>query len=37
MMKSDFPSAFVVPDKVLLYPKTEQTGEPTLEQDGYED
>ncbi len=37
MMKSDFPSAFVVPDKVLLYPKTEQVGEPTLEQDGYED
>lgn len=37
MMKSDFPSAFVVPDKVLLYPKTEQEGEPTLEQDGYED
>jgi hypothetical protein len=37
MMKADFPSAFVVPDKVLLYPKTVQEGEPTLEQDGYED
>jgi hypothetical protein len=37
LMKSDFPSAFVVPDKVLLYPKAAREEEPSLEQDGFED
>lgn len=37
MLKGEFPSAFVVPDKVLLYPKTSEEGAPTLDQDGFED
>ena len=37
LMKTEFPSAFVVPDKVLLYPKAARVEEPSLEQDGFED
>jgi hypothetical protein len=37
MLKSEYPAAFVVPDKVLLYPKALEEGVPTLNQDGFED
>lgn len=37
MLKGEFPAAFVVPDKVLLYPKASEEGSPTLDQDGFED
>ncbi|MBM3912505.1 MAG: SPOR domain-containing protein [Sphingomonadales bacterium] len=37
MLKSKYPAAFVVPDKVLLYPKAFEEGVPTLNQDGFED
>lgn len=37
MLKGEYPAAFVVPDKVLLFPKSSEEGSPTLEQDGFED
>jgi hypothetical protein len=37
MLKGEYPSAFVVPDKVLLYPQASEEGSPTLNEDGFED
>jgi hypothetical protein len=37
MLKSEYPTAFVVPDKVLLYPKAYEEGVPNLNEDGFED
>lgn len=37
MLKGEYPSAFVVPDKVLKYPKVSEESSPTLNEDGFED
>ncbi len=37
MLKSEYPSAFVVPDKVLIYSNVSEEGVPTLNQDVFED
>ncbi|MBM3446762.1 MAG: SPOR domain-containing protein [Bacteroidetes bacterium] len=37
MLKSEYPTAFVVPDKVLFYPKGFEEVLPNLDLDGFED